>query len=97
MSHIPYMLADRACDVRTVIFDNWYHTVKTMVVLQVDPWDSGEKGCIFRKFSNVGAEDETKVRMIKETLTMKVNKQLEEKMVLGKSQKIKLRLLKDCS
>lgn len=57
MSHIPYTLADRACDVHTAVFDNWYHTVKTMVVLQVDPWDSGGKGCIFRKFSNVGAED----------------------------------------
>lgn len=37
MSHIPYTLADRACDVRTVIFDSWYHTIKTAVVLQVDP------------------------------------------------------------
>lgn len=37
MSHIPYTLADRACDVRTAIFDSWYHTVETAVVLQVDP------------------------------------------------------------
>lgn len=54
------------------------------------------KACIFWKFSKVGAEEWTKVGKIKESLTMKMNKQQGEKMMLEKNQKIKLELGKDC-